>query len=514
LYLDKTAPTLPRMPLRIRSRNSRFSAGDALLFVVCLAQFMVILDVAVVNVALPAMRHSLGFSTTGLQWVVNSYTLTFAGFLLLGGRCADLLGRRRVFLAGTVLFSAASLASAVADSQALLLGARALQGFGGAILSPVTLSIITSSLPEGPQRNRGVGAWGAVGGLGASSGALLGGVLTQALGWPAIFAVNVPLGALVVLLGLRVIPADGARQSGHFDAAGAVLVTTALVALTYGIVRSGEFGWGSSGVLEPLAGGVVVLTAFLILEGRFSRAPLMPLSIFRLGQLRAANLIVALMYAALFSMFFFVTLYLQQVLGDDALQAGLSFLPVTGSVFTASFFAPRLVARFGVARVASTGMLSAAAGLTILTGVHPGGSYVGLVLPGGMLSGLGMGLGLVSGTIAATQGVPAAQSGLASGLLNTARLFGGALGLAVLSTIATGAEGGANAAPAQRLTDGFGAAFEVGAALCLVAAVVAALALGRAGRGAPPVAVEVTPGEPGPASSAELPEAGPEAIAA
>ena len=204
------------------------AASDALLFAVCLAQFMVILDVAVVNVALPAMHRNLHFSTTGLQWVVNSYTLTFAGFLLLGGRAADLLGRRRVFLAGTALFALASLLSALADSRGLLLGARALQGFGGAILSPATLAIITSALPEGPERARGIAAWGAVGGLGASSGALLGGILTQTLGWPAIFAINLPLGALVLLGGLRVIPADGPRRIGHFDSTGAVLVTGAL----------------------------------------------------------------------------------------------------------------------------------------------------------------------------------------------------------------------------------------------------------------------------------------------
>ncbi len=459
----------------------RPSSTSALLFVVCLAQFMVILDVAVVNIALPSMRDSLHFSTSGLQWVVNAYTLTFAGFMMLGGRCADLLGRRRVFLAGTLLFGVSSLLCALADTRGLLVGARALQGFGGAIVSPATLSIITSSLPEGRERNRGLGAWAAVGGLGASSGALLGGVLTQALGWPAIFAINVPVGAAVFALGLRVVPRDRASSGArHFDVAGAVLVTAGLVTLTYGIVRTTAIGWGSAGVIGPIALAVVLLAAFAVVEGRVARAPLVPLSIFRRAQLRAANLIVVLMYFALFSMFFFITLYLQQVLGDDALEAGLSFLPMTLSVFTGSTLAPRLVARVGVRPVIAAGMLLATAGLVLFTGVRPGASYAGHVLPGAIASGLGMGLALVSSTIAATQGVPAGESGLASGLLNMSRLFGGALGLAVLSTIATSVtHGAASARPAQALTDGFGVAFTVGAAITLAGALLAVVLLRR-----------------------------------
>ncbi len=414
--------------------------------VVCLAQFMVILDVSVVNVALPSMRNGLHFSTTGLQWVVNAYTITFAGFLMLGARAADLLGRRRVLLAGTALFALSSLACAVADSRGQLVGLRALQGFGGAIVSPATLSIITSSLREGSERNRGLGLWGAIGGLGATSGALLGGVLTQAFGWPAIFAINVPLGALVIILGLRAIPAD-VRTAGprHFDLSGAVLVTVGF---------------------------------FALVEARIAEAPLVPLSIFKLPQLRAANSVVVLMYAALFSMFFFVTLYLQQVLGFDALKAGFSFMPMTLSVFTASSLAPRVVARIGVRGAVTSGMLLAAVGLLLLTDVRPGGSYFALVLPGGVFSGLGMGLGLVSSTIAATHGVPSTQSGVASGLLNMSRLFGGALGLAVLSTIAAGnSHLGAGISSAMALTNGFTVAFQVGAAICLVAAAMALLGL-------------------------------------
>jgi EmrB/QacA subfamily drug resistance transporter len=505
LYLDRDCRTLiivnATTALRTHSASfigaRRASSTGALLFVVLLAQFMVILDVAVVNVALPEMRDGLHFSTTGLQWVVNAYTLTFAGFLMLGGRSADLLGRRRVFLVGIALFTISSLACALADSRGLLIGARALQGFGGAVVSPATLSIITSSLREGPERNRGLGLWGAIGGLGASSGALLGGVLTQTLGWPAIFAINVPLGALVIVLGLRVLPAD-VRQVGprNFDATGAMLVTGGLVALTYGIVRTDRLGWGSPGVLAPIALAVALLAAFVYVEARVASAPLVPLSIFKLSALRAANLVVVLMYAALFSMFFFVTLYLQQVLGDDALQAGLSFLPITLAVFTASSLAPRLVARLGVRRVVTLGMVLATAGLLILTGVHPGGSYFAVVLPGGVLSGLGMGLGLVPSTIAATQGVPRAQSGLASGLLNTSRLVGGALGLAVLSTIAASSTAHAvGVSSAEALTSGFGLAFEVGAALTTVAAVVAAVLLRPAAPKADEVALAVEESE-------------------
>ena len=454
-------------------------SANALLLVVCVAQFMVILDVSVVNVALPSMRDGLHFSTTGLQWVVNAYTITFAGFLMLGARAADLLGRRRVFLAGAALFALSSLACAVAASRGVLIGARALQGFGGGIVSPASLSIITAAIPEGPERNRALGYWGAVGGLGASSGALLGGVLTQTLGWPAIFAINLPIGAMVIALGLRFVPADvrsvGPRQ---FDVSGALLVTAGLVALTFGIVRTDALGWGSTGVVFPLAAGVALIGSFLLVEARVAQAPLVPLSIFRLAQLRAANVVVILMYAALFSMFFFVTLYLQQVLGDDALQAGLSFLPMTLSVFTGSSLAPRLVSRIGLSRVVTLGMLSCTAGLLVLSGVRPGGSYFALVLPGGVLSGLGMGLALVSSTIAATTGVPRTQSGLASGLINMSRLFGGALGLAVLSTIAAGdAHPVAGVSAPLALTNGFALAFHVGAAITLAAALVAAFGL-------------------------------------
>jgi EmrB/QacA subfamily drug resistance transporter len=468
---------------RAIARDSRTGANSktALLLVVCLAQFMVILDVSIVNVALPSIRESLHFSTTGLQWVVNAYTLTFAGFLMLGGRCADLLGRRRMFLLGTALFAFSSLTCALADSSGLLLAARALQGLGGAVVSPATLSIITSSLEEGPERNRGLGMWAAMGALGASSGVLLGGVLTQALGWPAIFAVNVPLGLFVIAFGLRVIPADHLlKKSKHFDVSGAVLITASLVSITFGIVRSDTLGWGSLGVLGPLAAGLVLLAGFLLVEARLAKVPLIPLGIFRVGGLRAANLVVILLYAALFPVWFFLTLYLQQVLHYDAIEAGLAFLPMTMSIFVSSTLAPRLVGRFGPRRVITAGMLSSTAGMLLLSGVAPGGTYPTTVLPGALLTSLGMGFSLVPATIVAMQGLSSSQSGLGSGLLNTSRLMGGALGLAVLSTIAAAHTRGEIGVSAPRaLADGFDLAFGVGALFCILGAAVAALLLRR-----------------------------------
>ena len=258
---------------------------NLLLLVVCLAQLMVVLDVSIVNVALPSIRHDLGYSTTGLQWVVNAYTLTFAGFLMLGGRAADLLGRRRVFLAGTGLFTLASILCAVADSQATLDGARALQGFGAAIISPATLAILATSFTEGRARNRALAAWGAMGGVGGAAGVLLGGLLTQELSWPAIFLINVPIGLVVIAAGLRVVPEGRAElEHRHFDVAGAILITLGLTALVYGIVRTDSLGWGATGVLVPIAISIVLLAAFAFVEARVAKAPLMPARLVKLGQ--------------------------------------------------------------------------------------------------------------------------------------------------------------------------------------------------------------------------------------
>jgi EmrB/QacA subfamily drug resistance transporter len=461
--------------------------SNLLLLLVCLAQFMVILDVSIVNVALPAIREGLGFSTTGLQWVINAYTITFAGFLLLGGRASDLLGRRRVFLAGTALFTAASLVCAIAGSEALLLTARAVQGLGGAIISAASLAIITTSFEEGATRNRALGVWGALGGLGATSGVLVGGVLTQGLGWPAIFLINVPIGLAVVAFGGRVIP-EGRNALGHrhFDLTGALLVTAGMVGLVYGIVRTDVIGWGSAGVLVPLVVGVVLLAGFGLVEGKLAQAPLMPLRVFSLRPLRSANAVILLLYSAIFAMWFFVSLYMQQDLHHDAIETGLAFLPMTLAVAAAATLAPRLIPRLGARTVLTAGMVSATAGLALLTGVRPDGTYLAQVLPGGVLSAFGLGFALVPATIVAVRGVPAAESGLASGLLNTSRLVGGALGLAVLTTIATSHAHARIAEGASRVlaqTDGYQLAFTVGAALCFLGAVAAAVLLRPANRG-------------------------------
>jgi EmrB/QacA subfamily drug resistance transporter len=465
----------------------------ALLGLVCVAQLMVILDVSIVNVALPSIRDGLHFSTTGLQWVVNAYTLTFAGFLMLGGRASDLLGRRRVFIAGTALFVLSSLACALADSRSLLIGARTLQGIGGAVISPASLAIIATSFKEGRERSRALGVWAAMGGVGGSLGVLLGGVLTQAFSWPAIFLVNVPIGAVVILFTGRLVPAGRTTVADrHFDASGALLITGALTALVYAIVRTDTLGWGSAGVLVPLALGVALLGAFLFVEGKVARAPLMPLRVFGMARLRAANLIVFLLYAAVFAIWFFLSLYLQEVLHYDPLQTGLRFLPMTLAIVATSSFAPRLVARVGERRMLTLGMSCAAVGLLLLTDVRSGGSYTADVLPGGVLAAMGLGLSLVPATIAAVSGVPAKESGLASGMLNTSRLIGGALGLAVLSTIAASRTRGdllAGASNAAALSGGFQLAFAVAAGFSLLGAL-AALLLLRGSRSAPVIHAE------------------------
>ncbi len=470
--------------------------SNALLLVVCLGQFMVILDVSIVNVALPSIKDSLGFSTNGLQWVLNAYTLTFAGFLLLGGRATDLFGRRRMFFGGTLLFSVASLLCAIAPTSGALLGARAIQGIGAAILSPATLAIIATSFDEGPPRNRALGAWGAVGAVGATSGVLLGGVLTEAFSWPAIFVINVPIGLAIVLFSSSLVP-EGRSESEnrHFDLPGAVLVTLGMTALTYGIVTTDRLSWGSPGVLVPLTAGTALLVAFLLYEANLARrperTPLMPLSVFRLRNLRAANVVIFLLYAAIFGFWFFLSLYMQGTLHYSALHTGIAFVPMTLAVGTGATLAPRIARRIGARWVLVAGMLSATLGEALLTGVGPSGNYWTDVFPGGMFGALGLGLALVPATIVGVQGVPGPLSGLASGVLNTSRFVGAALGLAVLTTLATShthSEVASGTSAVKALTDGFELQFGVGALFCLVGAI-AAIVLLRPQREREPAAV-------------------------
>jgi EmrB/QacA subfamily drug resistance transporter len=459
--------------------------SNALLLVLCLGQFMTILDVSIVNVALPDIKDSLGFSTNGLQWVLNGYTLTFAGFLLLGGRATDLFGRRRVFFTGTLVFSGASLLCAVSQTSAMLLGARALQGIGAAILSPATLAIIATSFDEGAPRNRALGAWGAMGAIGATAGVLLGGILTEAFSWPAIFVINVPIGLAIVLFSARLVPEGRSEaENRHFDLPGAVIVTLGMTALTYGIVTTDRLSWGSLGVLAPLAAGVVLLTGFVLYQANLTRdperVPLMPLTVFKLRSLQAANVVIFLLYAAIFGFWFFQSLYMQGTLHYSALHTGIAFVPMTVAVGTAATLAPRLAKRVGARWVLVAGMVLATIGEFLLTGVSPGGNYWTEVFPGGVIGAAGLGLALVPATIVGVQGVPAALSGLASGVLNTSRFVGAAIGLAVLTTLATSHTHSAidsGTSATQALTDGFGLQFGVGAIFCLVGAIAAVVLL-------------------------------------
>jgi EmrB/QacA subfamily drug resistance transporter len=465
------------------TQRIRQSATLPTLILACVAQFMVILDVSVVNVALPSIRHGLHFSATSLQWVVNAYTLTFAGFLLLGGRAADLLGRRRLFIAGLLLFAASSFVGGIAPNEGTLIAARAAQGLGGAVVSPATLAIITTTFTEGRARNRALGAWGAMAAAGGTTGALLGGVLTDLAGWRWILFINVPIGIVASVLALRYIAesrAEGATR--HFDVAGAISVTLGLVALVYGIVRADVAGWGSAEVLGSLAAGVALLALFLAIEGRFAAAPLMPLRILRSRILSAANVTILLLGGAVFGMWYFVSLYLQQVLGYTPIEAGLAFTPMTLSIMAGSTVASRLAARVGVQPLIVGGMLALATGLLLFARISPNGHYLSDLLAPSLLVAGGMGISFVPLTIAAMGGVAAHEAGLASGLMNTSRQMGGALGLAILASVATAHTNSlekAHHAANVALTDGFHRAFVVGAAFALIGALVAIALLGK-----------------------------------
>jgi EmrB/QacA subfamily drug resistance transporter len=458
----------------------------ATLLLACLAQFMVILDVSVVNVALPAIRGGLHFSEVDLQWVVNAYTVTFAGFLLLGGRAADMLGRRRVFVAGLILFALASLAGGVADSQAVLIAARAVQGLGGAVIAPASLSILTTTFPEGHARNRAVGIWGAMGGVGGAVGVLLGGVITDLLTWRWILFINVPIGLVAAFAAQRLIMESRNEQgTRNFDIAGALSATIGLTLLVLGIVRTDQTGWGSGQTLALIGAGIVLLLGFVLIEGRFARAPLMPLRIYRSRTLSAANIVVLLVGASSFGMWFFVSLYLQQVLGYSPIRAGLAFLPMSLTIAVVSTIVSRAVIRIGAKPLLVAGMVALTLGLALFARISPTGNYVGDVLAASLLTAIGIGLSFVPATISAVAGVAPAEAGLASGLVNTARLFGGALGLAVLAALATSRSDArlhAGTTAHAALTSGFQLAFLVSAGFTLAGLLVAAFGLPRVPR--------------------------------
>jgi EmrB/QacA subfamily drug resistance transporter len=453
------------------------------LVICCLAQFMVVLDVSIVNVALPSISADLGFTPASLAWVVNAYTLAFAGFLLLGGRAADLLGRREVFAGGLALFALASLAGGLAQSELTLVAARAAQGLGGAVVAPATLSILTTGFAEGLERNRALGLWGAMGAIGGASGALLGGILTEALNWRWILIINVPIGLLGALVALHVVRAGrrDAAAARDFDLIGALTVTLGLVIVTYGIVETESHGWGSTRTLLTLAAGATLLAVFLVVEGRLARRPLVPLRIFASRLLSGANVVVFCLGGSVFAMWYFLSLYLQQVLGYSPIEAGLAFLPMPLTIAACTQAATRLTTRLGAGPVLASGMALIALGMLLFTGLGSDGSYLSDVLVPSLLCAAGIGFSFVPVTIAATAGVHRTEAGLASGLVNTSRQMGGSVGLALLAAVATRRTAAldGDVSHAEALTDGFHRAFALGAAIALTGALVSVLVLSR-----------------------------------
>jgi EmrB/QacA subfamily drug resistance transporter len=441
------------------------------------AQFVIVLDASIVNVALPSIGKDLDFKQDDLSWVVNAYTLIFGGFLLLGGRLADLLGRRRMFMSGLVLFAVASLAGGFAQSELWLIIARAVQGLGAALVSPAALSIVTTTFREGAERNTALGVWGAVAGSGGAAGVLLGGVLTEWAGWEWVLFVNVPIGLAAAAMAPRLLgESRDVDRVRHFDAAGAVTVTAGLAIGVYALVDANNAGWTSTQTLVLGAIAIVLLAAFTAIERR-SPFPLVPFSIFRLRSLRGSNAVGLLIGMSLFSMFFFISLYLQQVLGYSALKTGFAYLPLALCIIFSAGLASQLVTRVGFKPTLIVGLLFIAAGLLWFAQVSPGGSYLADVLFPSLLAAIGLGLSFVPVTIGAVTGTKPEEAGLASGLINTSQQVGGALGLAILSAIANSRTNHVAAAgerdPSVALTEGFQTAFMVGAGFALLGAVLA-----------------------------------------
>ena len=454
---------------------------NLVLAIACLGQFMVVLDIAIVTVALPAMREGLHFSASGLQWVVNAYTLTYAGFLLLGGRAADLYGRRRIFLAGLGFFCLASLACGLAAGPAMLIAARAAQGLGGAVLSPATLTIVTTMFTEPRERARALGLWSAALASGGATGALIGGILTDYLSWRWIFLINIPIGLAAIVAARAVLPESrGGLASRSLDIAGALTITGGLTALVFGVVRTETYGWTATPTLIALALAALLIALFVYIETRVARAPLAPLGLFRSRGLTGANLAMLCIGGSMFAMWYFVSLYLQGPLGEDPLRAGLDFLPASVAVIVGAQVGGRLVPRLGPRPLLAVAALISAAGLLWMSRLDAGGTYAADILGPIVVVALGLGLSFPPGTYAATAGVPPRDAGLASGVVNTTRQLGGAVGLAALATVAVSRthsllDGGSSPALVnQALAAGYSRAFEV-AALIAVGACLAAL---------------------------------------
>jgi EmrB/QacA subfamily drug resistance transporter len=448
-------------------------------------QFVIVLDAAIVNVAIPSIGRDLKFAPENHTWIPNAYALTFGGFLLLGGRMADLLGRRRLFMYGLVLFSVASLLGGLSQSEAQLIAARALQGLGAALLAPSALSMVTNMFAEGSERNKALGVWGAVSGSGGAAGVLLGGVLTEYAGWEWVLWVNVPIGVIAAFIAPRLLD-ESRRESGtrHFDAIGAVTITAGLSLLVYALVDAVSSGWGSTKTLSLLAISLALIAAFVFLELR-SREPLVPFGIFRIRTITGSNVVGLLVGASLFAMFFFLSRYMQEVLGYSALKAGLSYLPLAIAIIVSAGAASVLVTKFGFKPILLVGMGLVTVALLWFGQVPVRGSYVSDLLGPMVIAAVGLGFAFVPVTIGAMTGVSEDQSGLASGLINTSQQVGGALGLAVLGSIASSktadlvaAAKGAPTAIPNALTEGFQTAFMVGAVFSVIA-IIATLLLIR-----------------------------------
>ncbi|MFF8275011.1 MFS transporter [Streptomyces lateritius] len=443
----------------------------------CAGQFLVVLDVSVVNVALPSMRADLGLSATGLQWVLNAYTIAFAGFMLLGGRAADLFGRKRMFLLGLGLFTAASVAGGLAQEGWQLVAARAVQGLGAAVLAPATLTIVTVAVPAGPARTRAIGTWTAVGAAGGAAGGFVGGALVDLLSWRWVLLINVPIGALVLVgaaVWLRESRADGVGR--RLDLPGAVLVTAGLASVAYGVVQTEEAGWADPVTLAPLLGGLALLAVFVAVEAR-TVAPLVPLKVFRSRAVAAANVAMFVCASTSFGMWFFMTVYAQNVLGYTPLQAGLALVPSSVSVLVASKLAPRLMPTTGARNLAVLGALVAATGFGWQSTMTADGTFLTIILGPGILMMVGMGLLITPLATLATSSAAPAEAGLVSGLVNTSRTMGGALGLSVLSTVAASRTSGATTPEA--LTEGYALAFRTASGVLVAGALLMLLWLPR-----------------------------------
>jgi EmrB/QacA subfamily drug resistance transporter len=487
------------MSLRSQTLDRRWIA----LAVLVAAQFMVVLDVAIVNVALPSIKTDLHFSQESLQWVITAYAIMFGGVLLLGGRMADLLGRRRLFIAGVAVFTLSSLLAGFAWSEGSLIAFRATQGLGGALLAPAALSILTTTFAEGRERNIALGVWGAVSGSGAAAGVLLGGLLTSSLDWSWIFFINVPVGILLVAIS-PVLLRESRADLGHryFDFAGAVTVTGGLMLLVYAMTRATEIGWRTAETIGLLAASAALVLAFVAVELR-SRAPLLPMRIFRLRTLSGANVTAFLLGTSVFSQFFLGTLYMQQVLHYSAIETGVAYLPLTLTIIVLANVAQNVVTRIGVRRVLPVGLVLAAAALVLLTQLPADGHYFFDLFPAFVLSAIGLAFTFVPMTIAALMGVEETDAGVASGLLNTTQQIGGAVGLAAASTIATtftnryvDSHPGASALGGPALTYGFQITFYVLAGLAAIAAVLAAVMIeSRTAAPAEVIELDATPVE-------------------